>query len=93
MNLNRDLYSKISHLNILPPLTVDSALNGCVWAGTPHTLFTVGVFITLKPRQNGRHLADDILKCVFLNENVLIPIEISLKFVLKGHIDNIPALI
>ena len=31
------------------------------------------------------------LKCIFLNENVWIPIEISLKFVPKGPIDNIPA--
>ena len=48
---------------------------------------------TLRPRQNGRHFADDNLKCVFLNEKVLIPIEISLKFVPKGPIDNIPALV
>ena len=47
---------------------------------------------TLRPRQNGRHFADDILKCIFLNENVWIPIVISLKFVPKGPIDNIPAL-
>ena len=25
---------------------------------------------TLRPGQNGRHFADDILKCIFLNENV-----------------------
>ena len=48
---------------------------------------------TLRPRRNGRHFADDILKCIFLNENVRIPIEISLKFVPKGPIDNIPALV
>ena len=48
---------------------------------------------TLRPTQNGRHFADDILKCIFLNENVWIPIEISLKFVPKGPIDNIPALV
>ena len=48
---------------------------------------------TLRPRQNGRHFADDILKCIFLNENVWIPIEISLKFVPMGPIDNIPALV
>ena len=29
----------------------------------------------------------------FLNENVLISIEISVKFVLKAPIDNIPALV
>ena len=36
---------------------------------------------TLRPRQNGRHFADDIFECIFLNENVCIPIKISLKFV------------
>ena len=36
---------------------------------------------TLRPKQNGRHFADDIFKCIFLNENVWIPIRITLKFV------------
>ena len=49
--------------------------------------------ITLRPRQNGRHFADDILKCISLNENVWIPIEISLKFIPTGPIDTIPALV
>ena len=35
----------------------------------------------LRPRQNGRHFADDTFKRIFLNENIWIPIEISLKFV------------
>ena len=48
---------------------------------------------TLRPRQNGRHFADDIFKCIFLNENVWIPIQISLKFVPQGPINNIPALV
>ena len=37
--------------------------------------------------------ADDIFNCIFLNENVWIPIEISLKFVPKGPINNILALV
>ena len=48
---------------------------------------------TLRPRQNGCHFADDILKCIFLNENVWIPIKISLKSAPKGPINNIPALV
>ena len=48
---------------------------------------------TLRPRQDGRHFADDIFKCIFLNENVWIPIKISLKFVSKGPINNIPAMV
>ena len=48
---------------------------------------------TLRPRQNGRHFPDDIFKCIILNENVWIPIKISLKFVPKGPINNIPAMV
>ena len=51
------------------------------------------VFNTLRPRQNDRHFADDILKRILFNENVCIPIEISLKFVPKGPVNNIPALV
>ena len=36
---------------------------------------------------------DDIFKRIFLNENVWILIKISLKFVPKGLINNIPALV
>ena len=49
-------------------------------------------FNTLRPGQNGRRFADDTLKCIFLNENVRISINISLKFVPKGPINKIPAL-
>ena len=50
-------------------------------------------FNTLRPRQNGRRFTDDTFKRIFLNENVRISIEISLKFVPKGPINKIPALI
>ena len=48
---------------------------------------------TLRPKQNGRHFSEDIFKCIFLNGNVQITIKISLKFVPKGPINNVPALI
>ena len=48
---------------------------------------------TLRPTRNRRHFADDIFKCILLNENVLISIKISLKFIPKGPINNIPALV
>ena len=38
-------------------------------------------------------LADDIFKCIFFNENDIIPIQISLKFVPRSPIDNKPALV
>ena len=48
---------------------------------------------TLRPRQNGRHFADDPFKRIFLNETLRISIKISLNFVPKGPINNIPALV
>ena len=45
------------------------------------------------PRQNGRHFADDTYKYIFFNETVIILVEISLKFLPKGPINNIPALV
>ena len=50
-------------------------------------------FYTLRPRQNGRHFADGIFKCIFLNEKAWIPIKISMRSVLKGPINNIPTLV
>ena len=38
-------------------------------------------------------LADDIFKRIFVNENNIIPIQISLKFVPRSPIDNRPALV
>ena len=38
-------------------------------------------------------LADDIFKCIFLNEHDRIPIQISLKFVPRSQIDNKAALV
>ena len=48
-------------------------------------------FNTWRPRQNGCHFEDDIFKCMFLNENVLILFKISLMFVPKVRINSIPA--
>ena len=50
-------------------------------------------FNTLRPRQNGRHFADDTFKRIFLNENVWISLRFSLKFVPKVRINNIPSLV
>ena len=50
-------------------------------------------FNTLRPRQNGCRFPDDIFICIFVNENFQIWNIISLKFVLKGLINNIPALV
>ena len=47
---------------------------------------------TLRPRQNGRHFPDDIFKRIWMkmkmHENVWISINISLKFVPRGPLNN-----
>ena len=48
---------------------------------------------TLRPRQIDRNFADDVFKCISLNEHVWILLKISPKFVPKFRINNIPVLI
>ena len=45
------------------------------------------------PGQYGRHFADDIFRYIFVDEKFCILINISLKFVPKGPMKNIPALV
>ena len=66
---------------------IDRMSNGC-WPTKAKDEFN-----TLRLKQNGRHFPDDIFECIFLKENVWNSIKISLKFVSKGSINNIPALV
>ena len=58
-----------------------------------HPVIHVERVNTLRPRQIGRHFTDVIVKCIFFNEHIWIPINISLQFVPGGPINNIPALV
>ena len=49
-------------------------------------------FNTLRPN-SCLHFADNIFKCIFLNENTWISIKISLKFVSKALINNTPTFV
>ena len=65
-----------------------------MWFGMPwHSCDITIVINTLRQRQNGCNFPDDIFKWIFLNENVWISIKVSLKFVPKIPINNIPALV
>ena len=48
---------------------------------------------TSRPRKNDRYFADEIFKCIFVNEIFLISNESSFRYVLLGLIDNNPALV
>ena len=58
-----------------------------------NTSMSVFMFYKLKLIQNVQHLADDIFKCIFLNEHFRITNKISLKYALWGLIDNMSALV
>ena len=65
----------------------------CFWNGCPVIDYWCTYINSLRPRQNGLHFTDDNFKCIFLNENVWHLINVSLKFVPKGPINNILALV
>ena len=67
-----------------------SSLWVSLFMGQSHISVIVVVFFnTLRPWQNGRHFPDDI----FVNDNFGISMDISLKFVPRGQINNSPALV
>ena len=62
----------------------------------PRSCFRCGIWLlinTLRLRQDGRHFPVDIFKCILMNENKIISIQISLKFVPKVPINNIPVFV
>ena len=86
---DRKIHVSVAWLsNYIRNNTVDAITYWCLWCLILHTSSN-----TLRPRHNGRHFADDIFKWIFLNENIWIPIKISLKFVPQGSINNIPSLV
>ena len=60
-----------------------------------HGLLIIWPYVinTLRLWQNGHHFPDDIFKWIFLNENVWISINVSLKFVPGDPINNILKLV
>ena len=47
----------------------------------------------IEAQTNGHCFAADIFRCIFMNENIWLSINISLKFVPKVQINNVPALV
>ena len=58
-----------------------------------YALVNLGALNTLRPRQNGRHFANNIFQCIFLNVNVWTSNKFSLNFVARCPINNIPGLV
>ena len=91
-----DIYEIVINFQILSMLCTNQSLNvsSTVISTRPIHHWRICIFVnTLRPRQNGRYFADDTFKRIFLNETFRFLIEISLKFVPKGPINNIPSLV
>ena len=77
-----------TNLWLVPAVMMGSNCQSWPWNGdrTSH-------FNSFPPGQDGRHFADNIFRCIFLNKNCVCVCRISLKFFPKGPIDNNPALV
>ena len=64
-------------------------LNQCAPSSLTHLYVSLGgdELTHQVPSQNGCCFVDDIFKCIFVNENVCISFQISLKFVPDGPVD------
>ena len=57
------------------------------------TFIIIIIVNILRPRQNGHHFPHEKFKCIFLKKNVWISLRISLKYVSKVRVNNIPSLV
>ena len=100
VNSKKDIWSvltKVFQFKILP-----ISVQGCsrlpqscfVSYWYQYCCFMMGLQVminTLRPRQNDHHFVADIFKCIFFNGILRILISMSLEFLTKGPIYNIPA--
>ena len=77
-------------LHWIPSMIISTFIIVWCWSSTP---IHVCIINTLRSRQDGCHFPENIFKRICLSENVWISIDISLNFVPKGSINNIPALV
>ena len=83
------MYHRLLYVGVLCMIYIVTSTD---WHTFSKTILSEKCRYILRPRQNGRHFPDDIYQCIFLNENIIL-IGISLNFVPKGPINNIPALV
>ena len=86
----------MSSLNKMRSLALQALWNQCIQleqVSLHHRVISNHDINSSPPGQNSRLFADDIFRCIFVNEKFCISIRISLKFVPKGPIDNTWALI
>ena len=84
-NLIRNMCSKITFSKLRPHLTGTNELMNISEGETEIQVHHHTSFQTLWTEQNGRRLADDILKCISMNENYYSLTHISLYFVSEVH--------
>ena len=86
-----DRYTCVQHWPTTGALSHQPWSNKMLLTWTWLLMALVTLVKTLRPKLNGRHFPNNIFRSIFWNDNLWI--SISLKYVPKGPINNIPALI
>ena len=85
-----DVYIPFTHFTILILKYWEYIFDNSWWIALAKNQWITN---SLRPSQNGQHFSDYIFRCIFLYENLWTSIKISLKYICKGIIDNILALV
>ena len=96
MDRDNSLLTYFHHMGNFIVIALITTPQSCIHNSYHHSLHSIQMyteFKELRPKEAGHHFTDNIFKCFFLNENLWISINISLKFVLEGQSNNIPSLI
>ena len=97
---NPEKYGQIDHMNLLSRIRQmrSSTRHAIYILWDILVVYTIQLYLGHRQLTDwGRHkmaaiLQTALFKCIFFNENIRILIKISLKFVPKGPVNNIPAL-
>ena len=83
-----------SKLKFIPSTQVQSSAEPkCPFSSLAWSTERIGELSHWGWDENGCHFPHNTFKCIFMNENIWISTNILLKFVPKGLINNIPALV
>ena len=85
---------KVVNITLKQTLSIQGSRHEWTIMWSKYTLRLKWILLpTLPTRQSDCHFADDIFRCIFVNDKFCILMKISLKFIHKGPTDNNPALV
>ena len=89
----QNLYNQIANSIMNVRTALLDHLTNVLFLGVANRSYWINSISTLGSRKNGCHFPDNISTCIFLNGGICISLKISLKFVPKFRVNNIPSLV